>query len=83
MDTAGDAIVSIDDASVILDWNPTAERIFGWRRDEAVGRVLTTLIVPERHRESHHRGLARFLADGTPGILNRRVETHALARDGR
>jgi len=83
VDTAGDAIVSIDDASVILDWNPTAERIFGWRRDEAVGRVLTTLIVPERHRESHHRGLARFLADGTPGILNRRVETHALARDGR
>lgn len=83
VDTAGDAIVTIDDASVILDWNPTAERMFGWPREEAVGRVLTTLIVPERHRESHHRGLARFLREGTPGILHRRVETHALARDGR
>jgi PAS domain S-box-containing protein len=83
IDTAGDAIVSIDEASVIIDWNPTAQRMFGWSREEAVGRVLTTLIVPERHRESHHRGLERFLREGRQGILNRRVETHALARDGR
>ena len=83
IDTAGDAIVSIDDASVIIDWNPTAQRMFGWSREEAVGRVLTTLIVPERHRESHHRGLERFLREGKHGLLNRRVETHALARDGR
>jgi PAS domain S-box-containing protein len=83
IDTAGDAIVSIDEASVIIDWNPTAQRMFGWSREEAVGRVLTALIVPERHRESHHRGLERFLREGTQGILNRRVETHALARDGR
>jgi PAS domain S-box-containing protein len=45
--------------------------------------VLTNLIVPEKHREAHHRGLSRYLADRTEGILNRRVETTALARDGR
>jgi len=83
IDTANDAVVTIDDASVILDWNRAAERMFGWTRDEAVGRILTDLIVPARHREAHHRGLARFLADGTPGILNRRVETSAVARDAR
>ena len=83
IDTANDAVVSIDDASVILDWNKTAERMFGWTRAEAVGQVLTELIVPPQHREAHHRGLARFLASRTPGILNRRVETTALARDGR
>jgi PAS domain S-box-containing protein len=83
IDTANDAVVSIDDASVILDWNRTAERMFGWSRAEAVGRILTELIVPPQHREAHHRGLARFLANRTPGILNRRVETTAIARDGR
>ena len=83
IDTANDAIVTIDEASVIVDWNRTAERMFGWSRAEAVGRVLATLIVPERHRESHHRGLERFLRERHAGILNRRVETHALARDGR
>jgi PAS domain S-box-containing protein len=83
IDTANDAVVSIDDTSVILDWNKTAERMFGWTRAEAVGQVLTELIVPPQHREAHHRGLARFLANRTPGILNRRVETTALARDGR
>ena len=83
IDTANDAVVTIDPASIIIDWNRTAERMFGWRREEAVGRVLTDLIVPEQHREAHHRGLNRYLQDRTPGILNRRVETTALDRSGR
>jgi len=84
IDTANDAVVSIDDRSIIVDWNRTAETMFGWSREEAVGRVLTDLIVPQQHREAHHRGLARFLNDRSHrGILNRRVETTALARDGR
>jgi len=84
IDTANDAVVSIDDRSIIVDWNRTAETMFGWSREEAVGHVLTDLIVPQQHREAHHRGLARFLNDRSHrGILNRRVETTALARDGR
>ena len=83
IDTANDAVVTIDERSTIIDWNATAERMFGWTRDEAVGRVLTDLIVPERHREHHHKGLARFLRDRTPGILNKRTETTALERSGR
>jgi PAS domain S-box-containing protein len=82
IDTANDAVVTIDAASRILDWNRTAERMFGWPRGEALGHILTDLIVPPQHRESHHRGLARFMADRTPGILNRRIETTALNRDG-
>ena len=84
IDTANDAVVSIDHRSVIVDWNRTAETMFGWSREEAVGRILTDLIVPPQHREAHHRGLGRFLAERSQqGILNRRVETTALARDGR
>src|SRR6185369_15968969 len=83
IDTANDAVVSIDQNSVIIDWNRTAETMFGWTRDEAVGRVLTDLIVPPQHRQAHHGGLARYLKDRTPGLLNRRVETTALTRAGR
>ena len=83
IDTANDAVVTIDSDSVIIDWNRTAERMFGWPREEAVGRVITDLIVPPQHREAHHRGMQRFLSNRTPGILNRRVEITALTRDGR
>lgn len=83
IDTANDAVVTIDAASVIIDWNRTAERMFGWPRGEAVGRVITDLIVPPAHREAHHRGMERFLKNRTPGILNRRVEITALDRTGR
>jgi PAS domain S-box-containing protein len=83
IDTANDAVITIDAASIIIDWNRTAERMFGWPRAEAVGRVITDLIVPERHREAHHRGMERFLASRTPGILNRRIEITALDREGR
>src|SRR5262245_5184573 len=83
IDTANDAVVTIDANSVIIDWNRTAERMFGWPRDDAVGRIITDLIVPPQHREAHHRGMQRFLASRTPGILNRRVEITALDRLGR
>jgi PAS domain S-box-containing protein len=83
IDTANDAVVTIDPQSIIIDWNRTAERMFGWPRDEAVGRVITDLIVPPAHREAHHRGMKRFLENRTAGILNRRVEITALDRSGR
>ena len=82
IDTAHDAVVTIDADSVVLEWNRSAERMFGWTREQAVGRLITDLIVPPQHREAHHRGLRRYLADRTPGILNRRVETTAVDRSG-
>ncbi len=80
--SANDAIISIDAASTIIDWNKAAERIFGWSRDEAQGRNLTELIIPPPHRKHHNAGIERFLRDGSGQILNRRVETMALHRSG-
>ena len=82
IETANDAVVTIDQQSLIIEWNAMAERMFGWSQSEVRGRVLTELIVPQRHREAHHRGLQRFLRHGTGAILNRRVEIEALKRDG-
>lgn len=80
--SANDAVVTIDERSSIIDWNDAAERMFGWSRVEAVGQILTELIVPVTYRKHHEAGLEKFLRDGTGPIFNRRVETRALRRSG-
>jgi PAS domain S-box-containing protein len=79
---ANDPVITIDQASRVIDWNAAAERVFGWSRAEAVGQDLGTLIVPPGHRRSHALGIERFLRDGTAPIFNRRVETQAVRRSG-
>jgi len=82
IESARDAVITIDVSSHIVDWNSAATEMFGWSRDEAIGSELTELIVPTQHRVSHHNGLKRFLAHGVHGILNASIETTALTRDG-
>lgn len=83
VETAYDAFVSIDASGAITAWNAAAERIFGWNRDEVIGRRLTETIIPPRYRDAHAKGLKRFLATGEGPILNQRIEIAALHRDGR
>jgi PAS domain S-box-containing protein len=80
--TANDAVITIDERNRIIDWNAAAERIFGWRRDDALGKDLAALIIPIAHRAQHVAGIAMFLREGTGKIFNRRVETQALRRSG-
>jgi len=80
--SANDAVVTIDERSNIVDWNAAAERMFGWSRQEALGRTLTELIIPPAFRQNHLDGIQRFLRDGTAQIFNRRVEASALRRNG-
>ncbi|HKX40255.1 MAG TPA: PAS domain S-box protein, partial [Burkholderiaceae bacterium] len=83
VDTALDAVVTMDSEGIITGWSPQAETTFGWSSSEALGRVLAETIIPPRHRENHRRGLARYLATGEGKVLNRRIELTALHRDGR
>ena len=82
LDTALDAIITIDDASRIVDFNPAAERIFGYRRAEVLGQPLPELVIPPPLREQHRQGLSRYLATGKGGILGQRVEMRAMRADG-
>jgi len=82
LNAALDAVVTIDDSGAITGWNPQAERIFGWTREEVVGRPVDQVIMPERHRQAHRAGLARYLATGEAHVLNKRIELSALHRDG-
>lgn len=81
LDTSHNAFVSMAADGTIVYWNPRAEEMFGWPRSEALGRTVADTIIPERHREAHWVGLAKFLAEGEAPILGRRVELSALRRD--
>ncbi len=82
LDTALDAVVGMDHLGVITEFNPAAERAFGYRREEALGRELAHLIIPPDLREQHRAGLAKHLATGEGPFLNRRVETRGYHADG-
>jgi PAS domain S-box-containing protein len=83
LETALDAVVTMNPAGEITDWNAEAERIFGWSRQEAIGKRLSDTIIPPQHREAHERGLQRFLATGEGPLLNKRIEITALHSTGR
>jgi PAS domain S-box-containing protein len=74
IDTALDAFIQMDEAGRIIDWNPQAQTTFGWSRDEAVGKILSDLILPQSHRAHHNEGLARFLRTGEGAILGKRFQ---------
>jgi two-component system, cell cycle sensor histidine kinase and response regulator CckA len=82
LDSSLDAIIGMDARGTITDWNPRAETMFGWSRDEALGRAVDQTIIPPAQRAAHNSGLPRFTETGEGPILNRRVETTAWRRDG-
>lgn len=81
-ENALDAVVMIDADGIITGWNRQATRIFGWAREEAVGRVIHDVIIPPRHRAAHAGGMAHYLATGEGPILRKLIEVEALHRDG-
>ncbi len=83
IDTAHDAFISMDSKGSIIDWNPAAESVFGWRRNDVIGNMLAETIIPEQHREAHKRGLKHFLETGEGPVLNKSIEITALRSDGK
>ena len=82
LETAREAFVAVDDSGVIVDWNAEAERIFGWSRDEAVGRTVVGTVLPHAPGDDMDGGLHRFRAASAPERVDRVVEVIALHRDG-
>jgi len=77
-----DSIVTMDHLGRLVEFNPAAERTFGYSAEEAIGRELAELIVPPEFRDRHRRGLARYLGTGETKILDRRVELRGMRKDG-
>jgi PAS domain S-box-containing protein len=82
IESAYDAFIAMDAEGVIIDWNPQAEKTFGFPSSQAVGRRLSETIIPERYRARHQLGLEHFLKTGEGPFLGKPVEITALRADG-
>jgi len=82
IDTALDAVITMNVQGAITSWNKQAEVVFGWSKSEAIGQHLSEMIIPERQRAAHERGLRHFLATGEGPILRRRIQVTAVRRNG-
>ena len=80
-EAAQDAIFTIDERSTILFCNQAVERVFGWRPEELTGKPLS-VIMPERFRVGHQRGIERYLRTRERHIPWTGVELQAVHRDG-
>lgn len=82
IESALDAVVMMDREGRIIEWNRPAELIFGWSRQEALGRNLGETIVPPALREAHANGVKHYLATGEGPVLNKRIEITGLRKNG-
>lgn len=82
LDTAMDCIIAINDAGEVLEFNPAAERTFGWSRADALGRPLATLIFSPDPETDQSSGMFGMDDTALSGLLGRRVEMEAVRRDG-
>lgn len=82
IDNALDAVIAINKEGNILEWTGQATSIFGWHKEEVLGKELGQIIVPEQHRSAHNEGMKRLLASGQSRILNKRIEITGLHKQG-
>jgi PAS domain S-box-containing protein len=83
LEASHDAYVSTDAEGIVLDWNPAAERLFGWSRTEAIGAPAIELIIPEEHQERFAADVERVRAGGESVLAGRRMEMPVRDRTGR
>jgi PAS domain S-box-containing protein len=83
LDTALDAIITMDQHGRITEFNTAAERMFGYSRTQAIGEELAALIIPAALQAHHRKGLSVYLDTGSGPFIDRRVETTAVSADGR
>jgi PAS domain S-box-containing protein len=78
-----DAIVTENEKGEIIEFNAAAEHVFGWTRDEIMGKTMEETFIPHHMREAHHSGMHRYLQTGVPRVVGGgRIELTALRRTG-
>ena len=82
MNASLNAIITIDSNGIIIFWNSPAETIFGWEKEEVLGRVLSEIIIPHRYIEAHNRGMKHYIKTGDGPVLNQHFEITAINRNG-
>lgn len=82
IDGALDAIVTINDAGELVEFNPAAERIFGYKKEQVLGRLMSEMIIPPQLRKFHDEGFKHFVLSGEKTMFNQRIEITGMRADG-
>lgn len=82
LENAIDAVINIDDVGRVIEWSGAAAHMFGYQRDEVMGKLLSELIIPAKDRAAHYKGMQRLLATDVPSLVGKRTEVNALRSDG-
>lgn len=81
--TSLDAVVVAGMNGRIIEFNASAERIFGFDRAEAIGKLLSELIVPPQHRHAHEAGMVRMRSTGVKHVVDAgRIQITACRKSG-
>lgn len=82
IDVALDAVVIANNDGRITGFNPAAEKMFGYKASQVIGKLLAETIVPPHHRAAHSAGMKRHKETGISRVLNQRLELEAMKSDG-
>ena len=82
MKAALDAIICIDENGNVTFWNPQAVLIFGWKESEVMGRRLSGIIIPEKYKDRHERGMENYFKTGKGKALNKLLQLSAIKKSG-
>lgn len=82
-DAALNAIVIIDHKGNIIEFNPAAEDMFGYRREDTIGKEMAALIVPDKYRDAHRSGMDVYLDTGHGPVIGNTIEIEAMRADGK
>ncbi len=82
IDSALDAVITINEAGEVLEWNGQATEIFGFEKRETIGKRLSSLIIPEAYVAAHDKGMQHFLKTGEGPVLQKRIEITGKHKKG-
>jgi two-component system CheB/CheR fusion protein len=80
IETAVDAIITIDEKGIVQSFNPSAEKIFGYRSDEMIGKNVA-MLMPEPIRSAHDGDIASYLTTGVGQVINTGREVEGCHKD--
>lgn len=82
MKAALDGIICIDKNGIVTFWNPQAESIFGWKESEVMGRLLSSVIIPDQYKDRHEKGMENYFKTGKGHALNKLLQLSAIKKSG-
>ena len=82
LEAALDCFITIDEAGLIVDFNPAAEQTFGYTAHEVSGKPMDEIIIPHAMRTAHKNGMQRYALTGKSKVMGQRIELSAIRKNG-